>query len=157
MGAFEYESQLADLTNRYNSKSATDDYAHMVSQQRFGRQRRDMTEGYQQAFPKFTGAWAGRLGSGIQSGVFRRDLTQQTNNFNRALGDLDQDEAGEKGQYEMMKAQDTSGYQKMLLALQEGWAKDQAAANIYGPGGMSPAPAQQPSGYQAPNGTVYLH
>lgn len=137
MGVYEYESQLADLSNRYANKSATDDYARILGQQRFSRNKRDFTQGYQQNFPKFTGQWAGRLGNQVQSGVFRQQLTEGVNKFNQGLGDMEADQAGSEGQYFATQARDQSQYQQGLLRLQEELARQRASVspfvNVTGP------------------------
>lgn len=130
-GMFNYETQLADLSNRYAQKSATDDYARLLGQQRFSRQKQDTTQGWMQAFPKFTGQWAGRLGNQVQSGVFRQDLTDSVNNFNQQLGRQDQDQATAEGQYQATQTMDAAGYQKALMAIQEQLLRERASADPY--------------------------
>ncbi len=131
MGAYEYESQLADLSNRYQQKSATDDYARVIGQQRFSRNKRDFNQGYMQNFPRFTGQWAGRLGHNVQSGNFREQLTQGVNQFNQGLGDMEADQAQQEGMYQSTVARDAGAYQKALLALQEQLARERAGASPF--------------------------
>ena len=139
-GMYEYESQLSDLSNRYAQKSATDDYARMLGQQRFKRQKADTQKGWMDAFPKFTGAWAGRLGHNVQSGVMRQDLTTSVNNFNQGMNRLEADEAVAQGQHEVTKTMDQSQYQLALTKLQEELARQRAMQNPYGAAPGVPAP-----------------
>jgi hypothetical protein len=131
MGAYSFESQIADLSNRYNQDNAANEYGRFVSQQRFGRQRADMNRGYLSQFPKFTGAWAGRLGSGIKSGVFHQALTDNVNGFNRNMSDLDTSEATTLGGMDALTAQRQAAYQRSLLAAQEDYARSQASQDPY--------------------------
>lgn len=131
MGMFDYESQVADLTNRYSTQGADMDYARMLGKQRFSRNKKDLSTNYMQQFPKFTGAWAGRLGSGIKSGVFNQGLTDTVNNYNTAANTMDQDFAGEEGKYFADRAGADASYQRMLQALREQLAREQASQNPY--------------------------
>ncbi len=130
-GLFDYENQLADLTNRYSTQGADMDYARMLGQQRFSRNKRDMGQNYMQAFPKFTGAWAGRLGSGVKSGVFNQGLTDTVNNFNRASGDMEQDFAAQEGKFIADKSGADANYQRMLQALRDQLARERASTNPF--------------------------
>lgn len=131
MGAYDYESRLADLQNRYNQDNAAQEYGRFISQQRFSRNRQDMNDQFAKAFPKFTGQWAGRLGSGIQSGVFRQGLTDSVNNFNQNMGRLDADNAAAEGQYQTDFAARQAAYQRMLLGINDDYARERASANAF--------------------------
>ena len=125
-GAYDYESRLADLSNRYNQENATQEYGRFLGQTRFSRQREDMNRNYMEQFPKFTGAWAGRLGSGIKSGVFNQGLQDNVQGFNRNLGRMDQDQAQFEGEFQMGATQRQAAYQKMLQALNDDFAAQRA-------------------------------
>jgi hypothetical protein len=131
MAAFQFETQTADLQNRFAQDNAAAEYGRFMGQQRYARNREGMNRSYMQAFPKFTGQWAGRLGSGIKSGVFRQDLTDNVNNFNRALGDVDTEQAMAEGQFASQQAMREAAYRRSLLALQEQLAAERAAANPF--------------------------
>lgn len=132
MGAYDYESKIADLQNRYNQDNAAQEYGRFISQQRFSRQKQDMNDQYTKAFPKFTGAWAGRLGSGIKSGVMRQDLADSVNGFNRNMGQLDTDNAAAEGQFASDFAARQAAYQKMLLGINDDYARERASQNAFG-------------------------
>lgn len=77
MNGFDYGTQLADLTSKYASDRVAQNFGRMLGQQRFKRQKQDLTRSYRSQFPKFTGSWAGRLGPNIKSGVFKKQLADQ--------------------------------------------------------------------------------
>ena len=131
MGAFQFETQLADLQNKYAQDNAAQEYGRFISQQRFGRQMDDMNRNYMRAFPKFTGRWAGRLGSDVKSGVFNQDLANNVNDYGRQLNQVTQDQATEMGNYAATQAQRDAAYQRALLALQEQFAYERANQNLF--------------------------
>lgn len=129
--AFQFETQTADLQNRYAQDNAVNEYGRFVGQQRYARNREDMNQNYMRAFPKFTGRWAGRLGAGVKSGVFQQDLTNNVNDFNRSLGQVDTDQAVAEGQFAAQQAMRDAAYRRSLLALQEQFAAQQAGTNPF--------------------------
>lgn len=126
MAAFQFETQLADLQNKYAQDNAVQEYGRFLGQQRFSRQREDMNRNYTRQFPRFTGRWAGRLGSDVKSGVFRQDLTDNVNDFGRELTRLDETQAADQGNYATMQAQREAAYRRALLALNEQFAAQRA-------------------------------
>lgn len=130
-GAFQFETQTADLQNKYAQDNAAQEYGRFLGQQRYARNREGMNRNYMRSFPKFTGQWAGRLGSGVKSGVFTQDLTNNVNDFNRQLGEVDTDQATAEGQFASQQAMRDAAYQRALLALQEQFAAQQASANPF--------------------------
>ena len=131
MALYDYEKQLGDLNLQHSQSDATNAYARFISQQRFNRQRQDMTTGFQRGFPQFTGGFAHQLGSGIRSGVFQNKLNQYVGDYGQAQSRLDESQAGDASQYDQMKAIGDSGYQKALLALQEELQRQNAMQNPY--------------------------
>lgn len=131
MAAFQFETQLADLQNKYNQDNAAQEYGRFISQQRFGRQFDDMNRNYMRAFPGFTGKWAGRLGSDVKSGVFNQDLGNYVNDYGRQMNQLTEDQASTMGNYQMQQAQRDAAYQRALLALNEQLAAERAAVSPF--------------------------
>ena len=131
MAAFQFETQLADLQNKYSQDQATQEYGRFLGQQRFSRGREDTNRDFMRSFPKFTGQWAGRLGSGVKSGVFQQDLGDYVGDFNRSQGRMDQDQAASEGQFVTNQAIQSSSYQRALLALQEQLAAQRASQNPF--------------------------
>jgi len=119
MGMFDYQSQIADLTSKYAADRSAQNFGRMLGQQRFKRQRQDLTRNYKQQFPAFTGGWAGRLGSNVQSGVFKQKLGQHVSNFSRARQDIDTGAAQFQSQWLTNMALQKAAYQRALRALQE--------------------------------------
>lgn len=131
MSVFQFETQLADLQNKYAQDEATQAYGRFLGQQRFARQREDMDRGFTRGFPRFTGQWAGRLGSDVQSGVFKQSLRDTMNDFGRSMDRLDADEAGFMGQAQSDQARRAGAYQRALLALNEGLGARRAAQDPF--------------------------
>lgn len=131
MSVFQFETQLADLQNKYAQDEADQEYGRFLGQQRFARQREDMNRGFTRNFPRFTGQWAGRLGSDVQSGVFKQSLRDTTNDFGRSLDRLDADEAGFMGQFKADQARRAGAYQRALLALNEGLGARRASQDPF--------------------------
>jgi hypothetical protein len=131
MSMFQFETQTADLQNRYAQDSAQSEYGRFMGQQRYARNREGMNRDFMQRFPRFTGQWAGRLGSGVKSGVFKQGLTDNVNNFNRALGEVDTDQAASEGQFATQQAMRDAAYRRSLMALQEQFAAQQASADPF--------------------------
>lgn len=131
MAAFQFETQLADLQNKYAQDNAAQEYGRFISQQRYGRQFDDMNRNYMRGFPKFTGRWAGRLGSDIKSGVFNQDLANNVNDYGRQVNQLTEDQAGVMGNYAATQAQREAAYRRALLALNEQLAADRASQNPF--------------------------
>lgn len=119
MGMFDYQSQISDLTSKYAAEQSAQNYGRMLGQQRFKRQRQDLTRGYKRGFPAFTGNWAGRLGSNVQSGVFRDKLGQHVSDFNRSRQDIDTSAAQFQSQWLTNQALQKAAYQRALRALNE--------------------------------------
>jgi hypothetical protein len=128
---FQFETQTADLQNRYAQDNAQSEYGRFMGRQRYARNREGMNRDYMQQFPRFTGKWAGRLGANVKSGVFNEGLTQNVNNFNRALGEVDADQASAEGQFATQQAMRDAAYRRSLMALQEQFAAQQASANPF--------------------------
>jgi hypothetical protein len=89
MDTYGFESRMGDIRRRYGQQETAMERAQFMGQQRFPRQRESMNREFGRQFPRFTGQGARRLGSGVQSGVFRNQLGQRVGDFNRMLQDLD--------------------------------------------------------------------
>lgn len=119
MGMFDYQSQIADLTSKYAAEQSAQNFGRMLGQQRFKRQRQDLTRGFKQFFPKFTGNWAGRLGSNVQSGVMKQKLGEEVSSYGRDLQDLNTERAQFQAQWLANRALQKAAYQRALRALNE--------------------------------------
>lgn len=132
MSMFDFSARQADLTNKYNQENAAQDFGRMLGQQRYSRQRDLMNTGYQRQFPKFTGQWARRLGSGVQSGVMREGLQNNVNDYLRSLGELDTGQAQQEAQFTADRAAREAAYRQMLLALREDFDRQRSAQSGLG-------------------------
>ena len=112
-------TQRQNLLSDYATQNAAQEFGRMLGQQRFARQREDMTRGFQQQFPRFTGQWAGRLGSGVKSGVFGQQLGQRSSDFLRGLQDLDVAAVQQQSQFQFGEAQRKQALEPALQALRE--------------------------------------
>jgi hypothetical protein len=141
MLGYEYGAKQADLTNNYERQNAAQDFGRFLGQQRFKRNREDLDRGFQRQFPKFTGYWAGRLGSGVQSGVMRRQLGEQVGDFNRRVQDVDVQESQFLGADAQQRAQRAADYERALLGLREQFDVGRGLqAPVAQYGGGTPAP-----------------
>jgi hypothetical protein len=93
MALYDFATRRADLQSKFNADTLGAEQGRFVGQQRFGRQRQEMSKGFRQSFPRFTGQWAGRLGSGVKSGVFGQQLGRQIGDFRQRMADVDVGEA----------------------------------------------------------------
>lgn len=119
MGMFDYQSQIADLTSKYAADRSSQNFGRMLGQQRFKRDRQDMVRGFKQFFPKFTGNWAGRLGSNVQSGVMKQKLGEEVSSYGRDLNRLRTDQAQFQSQWLANRALQKAAYERALRALNE--------------------------------------
>lgn len=144
MLGYEYGSKQSDLTTNYERQNAAQDFGRFLGQQRFKRNREDLNRGFQRQFPKFTGYWAGRLGSGVQSGVMRNKMGQQVGDFNRQLQDVNIGESQFLSEDARLRAERAAEYERALLGLREQFdvARGmQAPTPMYEGGTPAPAPA----------------
>jgi hypothetical protein len=133
MAQYDYEQALGDLQSRYATDKATQDYAHFVGQQRFQRQNFDQNQSFQRGFPKFTGAYAKQLGSGVQSGVFRDKLSQNVGDFNMAQDRSSQDQAGFDANFLQNQTLGDNAYANALQILKERLAQQRLATSPFAP------------------------
>ena len=119
MNLFDYSGQKSNLMADYARQNAAQEFGRMMGQQRFKRQREDMTRSFQQQFPRFTGQWANRLGSGVKSGVFGQKLGEQASDFSRRMQDIDVESAQSQAQYEFEQAGRRQALERALLALKQ--------------------------------------
>lgn len=144
MLGYEYGSKQSDLTTNYERQNAAQDFGRFLGQQRFKRNREDLNRGFQRQFPKFTGYWAGRLGSGVQSGVMRNKMGQQVGDFNRQLQDVNIGESQFLSEDARVRAERAAEYERALLGLREQFdvARGlQAPTPLYGGDASAPTPA----------------
>lgn len=119
MGMFDYGTQLADLTSKYASDRVAQNFGRMLGQQRYKRQKQDLTRSYKSQFPKFTGSWAGRLGSNVQSGVFKQKLGENVSDYGRNMQDINTSQAQFQSQWLSNRALQKSAYERALKALRD--------------------------------------
>jgi hypothetical protein len=131
MSVFNFETRTADLQNRYAQDNAAQEFGRFLSQQRFGRERRDMNDRFTQAFPRRTGQWARRLGSDVRSGLMTQDVTDFSNRYAQQLADVDTQQASTEAQFQGDMAARQAAYQRSLMALQEELARSRASQNPF--------------------------
>jgi hypothetical protein len=112
-------TQKQNLLSDYAQQNAAQEFGRMLGQQRFARQREDLTRGFQKQFPAFTASWARRLGSGVKSGVMGRQMGELTGGFNRSLGDVDLAAAQQQSKFAMDQAGRKIALERALQALRE--------------------------------------
>lgn len=118
MTMFDYEQQRAGLGRQFEQESALADYTNFLRQQGFREQREDTQRAYGREFPRFTGQAARRLGSGIKSGVFRQQLGENIQDYNRLLQRLGSQAAQSQSQFQLETAARRAAYERALADLQ---------------------------------------
>lgn len=119
MGMYEYNSAVADLSNKYSQDRATQEYGRFLGQQRFARQRQELDRGFGEGFGRMTGGLARRFGSKIGSGRIGATVADYTNGYGRQVGQLDQEQAQYNGDFQMRSAQQDANYRAAMLRLKE--------------------------------------
>jgi hypothetical protein len=119
MALYDFATRRADAQNKFAAEQLAAEQGRLLGQQRFGRQRQETTRGFQQAFPRFTGQWARRLGSGIKSGVFGEGLQRNVSNFTQRMGDINAEEASMLGGFTASEAMRKAALEQLLNAIGE--------------------------------------
>jgi hypothetical protein len=130
-GAYDFESRMGDINRQFGQQRTGLERAQFMGQQRFPRKREQLNLQFGREFPRYTGQWAGRLGSGVQSGVFRRGLGQQVGDFNRLLQDLDVESAMFQSQGEMDLAALEAQRQREINALLSQYGRSRVDYNPF--------------------------
>jgi hypothetical protein len=117
MALYDFATRRADLQNKFASDTLAAQQGRFLGQQRFGRQREETTKGFREAFPRFTGQWAQRLGSGVRSGVFGEQLGRNVGGFRQRMGDIDLAESQMLGQLTQEDALRRAALENALRAL----------------------------------------
>lgn len=130
-GTYGFETRMADINRDFGQRRTAQDRAQFMGQQRFSRQREGFNRDFGRQFPRFTGQAAGRLGSGIQSGVFRQQLGQQVGDFNRLLQDLDIESGTFQSQGEFDRAELEAARQRQLDELMAEYGQSRASYNPF--------------------------
>jgi hypothetical protein len=138
MTMFDYEQQRAGLGRQFEQESALADYTNFLRQQGFREQREDTQRAYGREFPRFTGQAARRLGSGIKSGVFRQQLGENVQDYNRLLQRLGSQAAQSQSQFQLETAARRAAYERALADLQAQAAMGMMNQGL-GFGGAAPA------------------
>ena len=115
---YNFETRRAELTNRFQQENAAADYSRWLEEQGFKRQREETSRGFGQMFPRMTGAAAGRLGSQVQSGVFRNQLGKAIQDYQRGLQDIDIASSTAAANFETQRGLRQSAYERMIQALE---------------------------------------
>lgn len=115
---FQYANQAQNLRNRYNEDTANAQFSNWQNMQNFQSQRNDLNKNYLTGFPRFTGGWARRLGSGIQSGMFGEALNRNVSDYQNQLNRLGQSQARTQGLFVQQEAARKAALQNALLQLQ---------------------------------------
>lgn len=132
---YNFETRRAELTNRFQQENAAADYSRWLEEQGFKRQGEEASRSFGQMFPRMTGAAAGRLGSQVQSGVFRNQLGRAIGDYQRGLQDLDIASSQAATNFQTQRGLRQSAYERALQALDAEMAQYQsqlANASIVG-------------------------
>lgn len=119
MALYDFATRKADAQSKYAAEQLAAEQGRNVGQQRFSRNRQEMTQGFRQAFPRFTGQWARRLGSGVRSGVFGEGLQRNVSDYTQRMGDIDRDEAQMFSEFTAGETMRKTALQRMLDAIGE--------------------------------------
>jgi hypothetical protein len=119
MALYDFATRRAEAQNKFAADSLAAQQGRFLGQQRFGRERQEMTQGFQRGFPRFTGQWARRLGSGTRSGVFGEQLGRQVGDYRQRMGDIDVNEAQMLGQFTSEDALRRTALERTLQAILE--------------------------------------
>ncbi len=119
MVMYDYSQQRAKLNTDFGRDNTIQEQGMQIARQRFSRAKQGMTQGFQRQFPGVTGKMAGRLGSGIRSGVANQGLGRFVGGFQQQMADLDTDFGGQEAAYRQEQAAREDAYRRALLALDE--------------------------------------
>lgn len=119
MALYDFATRRADLQSKFAADQLAQEQGRQLGQQRFSRQRQEMARGFGQAFPRFTGQAARRLGSGVRSGVFGEQLRQNVSGFGQRMADVDAEEAQMLGRFTAEEAMRRAVLERALQALLE--------------------------------------
>lgn len=119
MALYDFATRRADLQSKFAADQLAQEQGRQLGQQRFSRQRQEMARGFGQAFPRFTGQAARRLGSGVRSGVFGEQLRQNVSGFGQRMADLNAEEAQMLGRFTAEEAMRRTVLERALQALLE--------------------------------------
>ena len=119
MALYDFATRRADLQSKFAADQLAQEQGRQLGQQRFSRQRQEMARGFGQAFPRFTGQAARRLGSGVRSGVFGEQLRQNVSGFGQRMADLNAEEAQMLGRFTADEAMRRAVLERALQALLE--------------------------------------
>lgn len=119
MALYDFATRRADLQSKFAADQLAQEQGRQLGQQRFSRQRQEMARGFGQAFPRFTGQAARRLGSGVRSGVFGEQLRQNVSGFGQRMADLNAEEAQMLGRFTAEEAMRRAVLERALQALLE--------------------------------------
>ena len=125
-----YERQRRGVNDDFAAKSAAATYGRFTSQQRFNRNRDANKRDFGRSVPKFTANYGRRRLTGpmTQSGVYKRALTDYSNDYARSQAELGQDYAGEQSQYDLQLAQYQAERERALADIEMEKARQIALA-----------------------------
>lgn len=131
MAAFDYTRRRADVQSDFERNQLMAEQGRKMGQKRFARNRAEMVQGFGRQFPQVTGRMAGRLGSGIRSGVANQQLGRFVGGFQQNLGDLDVSQSMAEAQFIQDEAARRAAYQRMLQTLEEDFARSRLGQNPF--------------------------
>lgn len=119
MALYDFATRRAEAQSKFNAEQLAAEQGRALGQQRFSRNRQETTRGFREAFPRFTGQWARRLGSGVKSGVMGEQLQRNVSNFGQRMGDINRQESELLGGFTAEEALRRTALERALQALLE--------------------------------------
>lgn len=116
----QYESRRRNYTQQYGATGAMNAYANFLSQQRGTRQRRDMTNQYNEAQPQVVAGYSrrGLVGPNVKSGIFSKGLQDFAKKRATSFYDFDQNQIGEQRAYDLGEAQRLESFRNQLADME---------------------------------------
>ncbi len=127
-----YTAQRRGIDDDYAARTATNEYARTISQQRGSRNLGDMSRSFGREQPKFTASFArrGLSGPGMQSGVFANSMQRYLGDYQRQYAQTQQDQTFEQQQFGMNQANMDAMRQRALADLEAQRQQDIAMAAL---------------------------
>ena len=119
MALYDFATRRAEAQSKFNAEQLAAEQGRQLGQQRFSRNRQEMTRGFREGFPRMTGQWARRLGSGVRSGVMGQQLQRNVSDFGQRMADVNRQEAEMLGGFTEQEALRRTALQRMLDAIGE--------------------------------------
>ena len=102
-----YEARRRTVNNDWSGKKAANEFGRFTSQQRYTRNKGDLTRDFSRSQNPFMGSMAqrGLTGGGVRSGAFQQALSRRVGDYTQAQGRLGEDYANQARSYDMQGAE----------------------------------------------------